>query len=235
MKLHSAPNAKSDEKRATVAPAINDGRSDPRGRPGFRRLLDSPRGDEITTRLRSGMSAESVAEWLHVECGVFREVSRTALIRQLYRYRNTLKGAIRPNKAHVIEVLAKEKAQHFIALHTAIDLTVLQMHRLGRILDREQLSDDLLPEVGPEMDRLARMLQFMSDLKVRSGLLHQEGEAFMKSVRPGRIAEKYLEANPESRPALMKLSHHLGTIIPQIEADLRRKEREAAERLQGHN
>jgi hypothetical protein len=197
---------------------------------GFRRFLDSPHGEEITTRLRAGDSAESVAAWLHDDCEEFLNVSDSALIRQLYRYRETIAGAVRPNKAHIIEELAKERSKGFNALRVEIALAVVQEHRLGQVLELERQSDQLLADVGEEIDRLSRLAQNVAVSKLRLGILKLEADSF---GQPGATKEFGIIAamlekrhGPNVRPVLIDIGKKLHQRLQAMQAEKGRDERQ---------
>jgi hypothetical protein len=219
------PDSKAAKKTARSRREDGKGKSKP-----YRRLVDSPYGEEIVVRLRSGVSAEDVADWLQKECGAFLDVAASTLVRQLYRYRKTIPGALQPNKAYILEQATTQRAKAFNALQAAIGLAGLQEQRLGKALSIEQSGKTLTPLVGDEIDRMSRLIETVTEAKLRLGVLKQEAEGFGDSFSHARtmsILNMMDRKRPGSRAALVDIGKRMAAKLMHDNAV-----REALERLE---
>ena len=143
----------------------------------YKRLKQLPVYGELYTKLCAGVTCENVAEWVQDSCHLLPDVKRTALVRQLYRYRDTIpfrhrQPVERPKMYERVEKMAAR-------VNTLDELTRLynfQLLRIDKVIAFEDSHQVPYPGLGREMDRAAELLQQIINLKMRLGLIKLGGE-----------------------------------------------------------
>jgi hypothetical protein len=139
----------------------------------FKRLKDLPNFQTIRLKLASGISCESVAEWMQVNVGQCTDVKRDTLVRQLYRFRESIPPAeIAP--VQLVKMHQKvEQFTHQLSAHDElVKIIEYQLVRLGKLVEMEEkMAMGVLPTMGTEMDRMVKYLSNLAVLRGEMGLI----------------------------------------------------------------
>ena len=136
----------------------------------FHRLTSLENCAEVRRRLCAGVSCESVAEWLQDDLGLATDVSRAGLIRQLYRYRDTIPLSDRaPKQISRLRARIEQFTHRVNTLAECVKLYELQLTRICKLVDVEDLAEETIRALGPELDRAMKYLRQISELKGEMG------------------------------------------------------------------
>lgn len=140
----------------------------------YKRLKDSPYFNEIVQMLKDGKSPERIAEYMQEELNQFLDTKRATLVRQLYRFRGTLKpGEVKIVRTYV-ERQIEELKRGINEIEETEKLYLYQLKRIGRLGQTEEQMNLALPTVRAEIELAAKLLVQMTDLKIKYGLIQQK-------------------------------------------------------------
>jgi hypothetical protein len=130
-------------------------------------LSKVPDMDTVSDQLRAGVSCEAVAEYLQDLVGVACHSPQSALVNELYRYRDMIPLAERTVRAPSALDRAVERMPHRVSvLSESTKLYQFQLTRIADLIEEGSGGNRL----GPEVDRAARLLSLVSDVKEGLGL-----------------------------------------------------------------
>lgn len=135
--------------------------------------------DEVDKRLLAGETPNTVAAWLQEEVGVFKELERGSLKKNLERYRaadlkDRVLGDIKANtKGLNVSVLAKK----IVAIEEMEGLVEIQKGRLAKALMLEQKTGGILIKTASdEVTRMMSMLSELGKLQLETGVMIRAGK-----------------------------------------------------------
>lgn len=155
------------------------------------RLKALPQFGEVDKKIRAGVSVEQIANWLYDEEKVYQHASKAALIRALYRYKDSIPAnqladsGLPPHKAKKLEELNKEINE----LDELTKLYHLQMNRIALATEQEETINFLTKGTRQEIEEARNLLLALAELKMKLGLLDEKPKQLNVSVTAQQVAE----------------------------------------------
>lgn len=146
----------------------------------FAKLKQSPSYQEVHDKICAGVAIERIAEWLQEEKGEFTNIKRPSLVRQLYRYKESIpatKLADAGLPSHLWKKIEGMK-RGVNELEELEKLYLLQLQRIALGVDTEEKIKFLNKAIRKELELAADLLGRMAELKMKLGLYDEAPTKF---------------------------------------------------------
>lgn len=150
---------------------------------------------EADKRIKGGIPIEDVAKFVQEESGEYTEIKRDSLIRQLYRYKDSVPAnqlAI-PEAKHIHEKL-KEFAGDVDEVEMLQKLFYVQMDRVMGFREIEKTTKFPIKAMYKEIEQAKDILVKLGELKIKLGMY--EGAATERLAVTGSVTEKRIMEIP---------------------------------------
>lgn len=164
---------------------------------------------EVDKKIRAGIPCENIAEWIQEDQGEYTDVKRESLVRQLYRYKESIPGdeLETPDGLYVRKKIENLKR----GVNEAAELEKLYLLQLSRISMMVQTEDKIkFIQKGTrgEIEAARQILLDLAKLKIELGVYSRQPFTIQGQV-DHTISRKIEELPPERRREMGRVAQEL--------------------------
>jgi hypothetical protein len=196
----------------------------------LKRMRESRDFDEISRMVKDGYSIVFIADYIHNNLCIFRDLTANQIEKALKKYRSNLPPA--EVAEHMFPRRYLEKMREFeegiSVLNEMSEIYRLQKKRVGIVSEHEEKLGMLFPTTVREIDQCLTILKTIAEYQVALGIRDGSSKiidvdtktmAMLDGSMSSRAARRILKM-PESRKKVLEIANNIASLRPDLQDQL---------------